>query len=69
MQRSGRNAGRELGDGASSLPCNPQRLHAVGEFGADGDVLRAGSLAGAAVHTLAGALRAVLAVKRVSVQS
>ena len=46
-----------------SLPLDPQRFHAAGEFGADGDVLGAGSLAGPATHTLAGALVAVLGTR------
>ena len=40
---------------------NPQRFHAAGEFGADGDVLRTGALADSAADALGGALVAVLA--------
>ena len=54
-------------DGSSAMvppPArNPQRLHAVGEFGADGDVLGAGLLAGSAAHALVGALVAVLGTR------
>ena len=45
------------------LPRNPQRFHAAGEFGADGDVLGACSLAGAAAHALVGAPVAMLGVR------
>ena len=45
------------------LPLDSQCLHAAGEFGADGDVLGAGSLAGAAAHALVGALVAVLGAR------
>lgn len=42
------------------LPLDPQRFHAAGELGADGDVLGPRSLAGAAADALAGAPVAVL---------
>lgn len=45
------------------LPLDPQRLHAAGEFGADGDVLGAGALADAAAHALGGAPVAVLGAR------
>ena len=45
------------------LPLDPQRLHAAGELGADGDVLGAGSLAGAAAHAPVGTPVAMLGVR------
>lgn len=54
-------------DGSSAMALllsrNPQRLHATGELGADGDVLGAGLLAGSAAHALVGALVAVLGTR------
>ena len=48
---------------ALPLPLDPQRFHAAGEFGADGDVLRTGALADSAADALGGAPVAVLGAR------